>query len=192
MAGITGLTTATTNLTVDPIASTGGTTYYRRALDPKTATGLDNNVAAAAVGTHEDDAAFGVADDAVVVIAGFADETSPDSVSEGDIGALRMTLARNLHVVNVADAAAVTSVASQDTNITLLAANANRIGATFFNTDTGPLYLKFGATATATTSFTVKLLEGEYYELPQPVYRGIIDGIWTSSSTGACNITELT
>jgi hypothetical protein len=82
-----------------------------------------------------------------------------------------MTLARKQIVVSSADAAAVTSVASQDTNITLLSANVNRIGATIFNTDSGPLYVKFGATATATTSFTVKIVEGGYYEFPQPVYR---------------------
>lgn len=180
---------------LDPVVLvSSGAAKLKRAVpgSDKTASGVTPNTAAMEVGTHVDDAAFGVAVDTVVALAGLADDTSPDSVNEGDIGALRMSLARALHVVNVADSAAVTSVASQDTNVTLLAANANRIGATIYNTDTGPLYVKFGATATATTSFTVRIVENGYYEFPQPVYRGIVDGIWTSSSTGSAVITELT
>lgn len=45
-----------------------------------------------------DDAAFTPASTSVTPIAGFADETSPDLVNEGDAGAVRMTLARALHV----------------------------------------------------------------------------------------------
>lgn len=138
-----------------------------------------------------DDAAFGVAADYVSAIGALADDTSPDSVTEGDVGAVRMSLARALHVVNVADAAAVTTVNSAATSATLLAANANRIGATFFNTDANNLYLKFGATA-STTSFTVKIATGGYYELPSPIYRGIIDGIWDVDGSGLVAITELT
>jgi hypothetical protein len=183
----------TSSQSLDALVTTAAATpYLKEGIVPRSASGVDDQVAAQRVGTHADDGTFAVGTDAVVVIAGQADETSPDSVSEGDAGGLRMTLARNLHVVNVADAAAVTSVASQDTNITLLAANANRIGATIYNTDSGPLFVKFGATATATTSFTVRIVENGYYEFPQPVYRGIVDGIWTSSSTGAAVITELT
>ena len=225
------------------ILSTGPTGLLKRAVagSSRTVTGGDVNAAAQEVGTHTDDAAFTVATDAVVTIgaladetstdsvdegdagalrmtlnrrlitaghlvddaafgvatdyvtpiAGLADETSPDSVNEGDTGALRMTLARNLHVVNVADAAAVTTVNSTATSTTLLAANANRIGATFFNTDANNLYLKFGATA-STSSFTIKIATGAYYELPQPVYRGIIDGIWDVDGAGLVAITELT
>ena len=180
---------------LDPVVLVStGASKLKRAVpgSDKTASGVTPNTAALEVGTHIDDAAFTVATDVVMAIGAMADDTSSDSVTEGDVGVVRMSLARALHVVNVADTATLTSVASQDTNITILAANANRIGATIFNNDTGPLYLKFGATATATTSNTVMLAAGGYYELPAPVYRGIIDGIWTSSSTGACNITELT
>lgn len=181
---------------VDAGVTAASTTGVLRGIVTGTAravAGGDSNVGASEIGTHLDDAAFTPAGTtAVVVIGGFADDTSPDSVNEGDAGAVRMSLARAMHVVNVCDVATVTSVASQDTNITLLAANANRIGATIYNTDSGPLFVKFGATATATTSFTVRIVADGYYEFPQPVYRGIVDGIWTTSSTGAANITELT
>ena len=50
-----------------------------------------------------DDAAFSVASGSGTPIMGLADETSPDSVDEGDVGVVRMTLARALHV-NLRDA----------------------------------------------------------------------------------------
>ena len=43
-----------------------------------------------------DDSVFNVASDRLNVIGALADETSPDSVDEGDTGALRMTLTRFL------------------------------------------------------------------------------------------------
>lgn len=49
------------------------------------------------VDAKNDDVIFNVASDKVTVIGGFADETSPDSVNEGDAGAIRMTLLRALH-----------------------------------------------------------------------------------------------
>lgn len=180
---------------LDPLVLVSdGASKLKRAVpgSTKTGSGVTPDTAAQEVGTHVDDAAFTVATDVVVAIGGMADETSPDSVNEGDAGVLRMTLARNLHVVNVADTATISTVASQDTNITILAANANRIGATIFNNDTGLLYIKFGATATATTSNTACIAAGGYYEVPAPVYRGIIDGIWTTSGSGSANVTELT
>lgn len=84
----------------------------------------------------------------------------------------------------------VTSVASSATNVTLLAANSNRKGATFYNDSTKILYLKMGATA-STSSFTIKMAANSYFELPLPCYTGIIDGLW-SNVNGAVNVTEFT
>ena len=139
-----------------------------------------------------DDAAFGVATDYVTPIAGFADDTSADSVNEGDVGVVRMSLARALHVVNVADTATVSTLASAATSATLLAANANRIGVTIHNSDANALYVKYGATATTTTSYTVKIAADGYWEMPQPIYRGVLDGIWSADGAGSAQITELT
>lgn len=50
-----------------------------------------------------DDAAFSVASGSGTPIMGLADETSPDAVDEGDVGVVRMTLSRALHV-NLRDA----------------------------------------------------------------------------------------
>jgi hypothetical protein len=54
--------------------------------------------------SHTDDAAFTPASDDVVPIAGFFDDDTPDSVNEGDAGAVRMSGNRNLYV-QVRDAA---------------------------------------------------------------------------------------
>jgi len=56
----------------------------------------------------------------------------------------------------------LTNVNDSGSSVTVLAANANRLGATLFNDSTSSLYLKFGATA-STTSFTVLIAPQGYY-----------------------------
>lgn len=86
--------------------------------------------------------------------------------------------------------ATTTSVADTAVSTTLLASNANRLGATIYNDSTVALYLKLGATASL-TSFTVKMAADGYYEVPFG-YTGIIDGIWASDASGSARIVELT
>jgi len=80
------------------------------------------------------------------------------------------------------------NVAGSASNVTLLAANTARIGALIFNDSTADLYVKFGATA-STTSFTVKMIQDAYLEVPAN-YTGIIDGVW-GSATGFARVTEV-
>lgn len=83
-----------------------------------------------------------------------------------------------------------TTVADSATNVTILASNANRLGATIENDSSAVLYLKLGATAT-TTSYSARLVQYSYYEVPFN-YTGIIDGIWASDpGDGAARVTEL-
>jgi hypothetical protein len=82
------------------------------------------------------------------------------------------------------------NVTGSASSVTLLAANSARLGAMLFNDSSAALYVKLGATA-STSSFTVKLAAGGYFELPHPCYTGIIDGIW-DSATGAARVTEVT
>jgi hypothetical protein len=77
------------------------------------------------------------------------------------------------------------------TNVTVLASNANRKAAFFFNDSDQIAYLALGATAT-TSDYTVKMAAGGFYEIPAPVYTGIVDCIWASNSTGSMRVTELT
>jgi hypothetical protein len=83
----------------------------------------------------------------------------------------------------------VTNVSGSATNVTVLAANASRIGAAVYNDDTKALYLKLGTVASA-TSFTVKMAAASYYEVPS-WYTGAIDGIWEAGPTGSARVTEV-
>lgn len=85
-----------------------------------------------------------------------------------------------------------TSVPNAVTTTSLLAANADRLGATIFNDDTAStgavLKVKLGATASA-SSFSVAIAPQGYYEVPFG-YTGAVDGI-ASAATGNARITEL-
>jgi hypothetical protein len=86
----------------------------------------------------------------------------------------------------------VTSVGDSASTVTLLSALSGRLGASFYNTSSADLYLKLGASA-STSDFTVKMVEGAFYELPSSaVYTGVITGVWASDADGACLVTELT
>ena len=88
-------------------------------------------------------------------------------------------------------AATLTNVASSASNVTVVAANPSRRALIIVNDSTAILYLKFGATASA-TSYSVKLIAGETYNSPiNHIYTGIIDGIWAAAN-GAARVTELT
>lgn len=80
--------------------------------------------------------------------------------------------------------ATLANVASSATNTTLFSSNAGSNGRTVFNDSTAVLYLKYGTTASA-TSYTVQIAAGGYYEFPQPVYDGQVDGIWASANGNA-------
>ena len=83
-----------------------------------------------------------------------------------------------------------TIVAASATSVTVLASNANRLGASITNDSTAILYLLVGAGTASTTVYTVKLSAGAYYEVPFS-YTGIIVGIW-SSATGSARVMEWT
>ena len=80
--------------------------------------------------------------------------------------------------------ATLANVASSATNVTLFAAASGTSGRIVYNDSTQVLYLTFGATASS-SSYTVQLAAGAYYEFPQPVYDGQVDGIWASANGNA-------
>jgi hypothetical protein len=84
----------------------------------------------------------------------------------------------------------VTSVPASVSSVTLLDSNIARKGAIFYNNSSASLYLKLGAVA-STSSFTTKLGPGGYYQVPSPVYTGVIDGIWDAAN-GSVLVTEIT
>ncbi len=90
----------------------------------------------------------------------------------------------------------LTNITSNVANQTALAANANRLGADFFNDSDTKCYLKYGATASA-TSASVVVLPGQTWTLAVGEYSGQVDVIWISDTgaaapTGALRVTECT
>jgi len=82
-------------------------------------------------------------------------------------------------------AATEATVASSASNVTLFSAATGAVGGrTVFNDSTAVLYVKFGATASA-TSYTVQVPAGGFFEFPAPVYGGRVDGIWASANGNA-------
>jgi hypothetical protein len=86
--------------------------------------------------------------------------------------------------------ATLANVSASASSVALQASNTARIGWSVYNDSTATLYVNFGATASA-TAFTVLVGPGGFYEMPQVVYTGAINGIW-SSATGTARVTELT
>ena len=81
------------------------------------------------------------------------------------------------------------NVAASATEVTIFSANSNAVeGRTVFNDSAAVLYLK-KATGVSTTSHFVQIPAGQYFEFPQPCYRGVVTGLW-SSATGAARTSE--
>lgn len=82
-------------------------------------------------------------------------------------------------------------VASSATSVTVLASNANRLGASVYNDSTQILFLLLttGGTASATV-YTVQMVAGAYYEVPFG-YTGALIGIWASAN-GNARVMEMT
>lgn len=121
----------------------------------------------------------------------------PTSLGQTTMGAsMSVTVASDQSAIPVtsptSSSAALSNVSGSATSVTVLASNASRKNATFYNDSTATLYLKFGSTAASTTSYTVQIPPNGYYELPNgSIYTGQLTGIW-SAANGAVRVTELT
>lgn len=67
---------------------------------------------------------------------------------------------------------------------TLFAATARANARLVYNEAAAVLYVKFGATASA-TDYTVAVPASGYYELPMPVYSGLVTGTLASGTGNA-------
>jgi hypothetical protein len=86
---------------------------------------------------------------------------------------------------------AKTAVDSGTSSVAILAANPDRVGAIIANTDANALYLDLSGGTASSTSYTVTVATGEYYELPYG-YTGAVTGIWAVDGTGQALVTEFT
>lgn len=126
-------------------------------------------------------------------------ETSPTSVASGQVGVLGMTADRKLKVSGSFSSTPITSatntltsVADNAASVSLLAANANRLCFSLYNDSTSDVFVKCGATASA-TSFTKRMLPQEVWGTAQlgVNWTGAIDAIWVSAPGGAMRVNEL-
>jgi hypothetical protein len=83
---------------------------------------------------------------------------------------------------------ATISVPASTTSTPVFASGAGVDGRVVFNDSTAVLYLKFGTSA-STSDYTVQIPADGYYEFPQPLYTGEVDGLWASAN-GFARTTE--
>lgn len=127
-------------------------------------------------------------------------ESSPSTLTNGQVGLVGLTNTRQLKVSGSFSSAPITaatstlsSVADNAASTTVLASNANRLCFSLYNDSTSAVFVKCGATASA-TSFTKKLLPQEAWTTAQlgVNYTGILDAIWVTAPGGAMRVDELT
>jgi hypothetical protein len=70
---------------------------------------------------------------------------------------------------------------------TISTASTARLGCTIFNEGAGRLYATLGTATTTTSSYTVSVGSGEYYEVPMN-YTGLIGGIFGTAGTARITV----
>jgi hypothetical protein len=87
-----------------------------------------------------------------------------------------------------------TSVSASTGAVTLLAANGSRLAASIYNNTNQDLYVKYGSGASLTPAlWKVRITKsGGYFEFPQPVFTGLVSGVWAASGSGSALISEET
>jgi len=151
-----------------------------------TVTSITNAVTV--VGSAAEDAALSGNPVRMGVRASYAEPTAMSA--DGDVVSPWADRRGRLITKKQAGTGTQTSVGDSTSNVTLLAANTQRLGASIYNDSSATLYVRFAATAT-TSNFSVKLFPDDYCEVPSG-YTGIIDGLWSSDAGGNARVTEYT
>lgn len=73
----------------------------------------------------------------------------------------------------------------------IVAANPARKGLVIYNNSANSIYLSYGPTANSNTLCTRVLATFTQFDMPAPIYTGVISGI-RNAGTGFCVVTELT
>lgn len=88
------------------------------------------------------------------------------------------------------------NVSDTNSSVTILAANAARLGALVWNDSTAILYLDLSGGTASPTSASLALQPGSVFELQIGrnglPYTGLITGIWSADASGAARVTEFT
>lgn len=141
-----------------------------------------------------EDAAHASGDTGVFALAVRNDNLATTYGADQDYSPIATDLNGRVMVAQKAATSTASNVAASATSVTVLSANASRIGGSISNDSSAVLYLKFGATA-STTSYKVTMAASasapfSYYEIPAG-YTGRIDGL-SASATGNYRVAEET
>jgi hypothetical protein len=126
--------------------------------------------------------------------------TAAPTYTTGQLEPLSLDTAGNLRVTgfvttNKASTSAITTVTATTASQTLLATNATRVFASVYNGGSRNAYIVLSGTAASPTNYSIVLLTGSYWELPND-YTGQVNVIWSttgaSALTGNALVTELT
>ena len=117
--------------------------------------------------------------------------TSVINVNLGDIEALLTTLqadvADGIRLPNATTGGTGPTTFTSTSYGTIATASTGRLGCTIFNEGAGRLHATLGTSPTSTTSYTVSIGSGEYYEVPMN-YTGLIGGIFATAGTARVTV----
>lgn len=117
-----------------------------------------------------------------------------DGVTDSSVNAAVDAAGLHVHAGKTSTAPTPARVSDAATSTQLLASNTARLGAVIHNDSDATLYVKYGTAASA-TSYVYKLFAQASLSLPepgQPVYTGIIHGIWSAdTAAGAATVNEV-
>jgi hypothetical protein len=104
--------------------------------------------------------------------------------ADGDLRDVDITHGMPVQSQQVTAAVTVADFTASTAAVTVLASNAVRKGAVFFNGTDVDVLLKFGVTPTV-TSYTLRVSSGGYYELPgqNVIYVGALTGLPVTTGT---------
>ncbi|MEH1765797.1 MAG: hypothetical protein V7K76_26050 [Nostoc sp.] len=111
-----------------------------------------------------------------------------NSAGGSDVVTVSADLTTTITIEETVDNASVVANNITTTAATVVNSNVNRKGITFFNNSTQTVYIDTVSTV-STTSYTVALAVGDYYEAPAPIYTGAYYAVVASGNT-AINIRE--
>ena len=118
--------------------------------------------------------------------------TSVINVNLADIEALVTTIqadvADGVRIPNATTGGTGPTTFTSTTYGTIATASTGRLGCTIFNEGAGNLHVMLGTATASTSSYTVRLSSGDYYEVPFN-YTGLIGGIFATA--GTARVTEI-
>jgi hypothetical protein len=110
------------------------------------------------------------------------------STAQADIALIKADIADGVAITNKSNTGAEPTTFSSVSYATISSSNANRKGLTIFNEGAGLLYVTLGTSTTTSSSYTVRLSAGDYYEVPYG-YTGLVGGIF--GTAGTARVTEV-